>query len=82
MMDNDVFELPRLQAKSLFNFTRHGDRPQFLKAIYKDGTVSILEGQSSAMQQTFAISNALVYVPEAISKIEIGDSVETILLPI
>lgn len=82
MMGNDVCELPRIQASSLFNFTRPGDLPQFLKAIYKDGTVSILEGQSSAMQQTFAISNALVYVPETISKIEIGDSVEVILLPI
>lgn len=82
LMGNDVCELPRIQATTLFNFTRLGDRPQFLKAIYKDGTVSILEGQSSAMQQTFAISNALVYLPETISKIEIGDSVETILLPI
>ena len=82
MMGNDVDELPRIQATTLFNFTRLGDRPQFLKAIYKDGTVSILEGQSSAMQQTFAISNALVYLPETISKVEIGDSVEAILLPI
>jgi molybdopterin molybdotransferase len=82
MMDNDVCELPKIQATTLFNFSRLGDRPQFLKAIYKDGTVSILEGQSSAMQQSFAISNALVYLPETIFKIEIGDSVETILLPI
>ena len=82
MMDNDVCELPKKQATTLFNFTKYGDRPQFLKAIYKDGNVSILDGQSSAMQQTFALSNTLVYLPESISKIEIGDSVEAILLPI
>ncbi|MFD2290160.1 gephyrin-like molybdotransferase Glp [Mariniflexile gromovii] len=82
MMDNEVVGLPRVQAKSISNFKKNGDRPQFLKAIYSDDQVEILEGQSSAMQQTFAISNALVFVAEAIETIEKGDSVEVILLPV
>ena len=51
-------ELPRIKAKSLSKFIKHGDRPQFLKAIYNNEEVEILEGQSSAMLQTFALSNA------------------------
>lgn len=82
MMDNDIIELPRRILKSTSKFKKIGDRPQFLKAIYKEDEVDILEGQSSAMQQTFAISNALVFLPENISDIEINDLVETILLPV
>jgi molybdopterin molybdotransferase len=34
------------------------------------------------MLHTFALANAMVYVPEAINMIEIDDMVEVILLPI
>lgn len=81
MMNKNEVELPRIKAKAANGFTRIGDRPQFLKAIYINNEVSILEGQSSAMLQTFALSNALVFVPENISRIEINDTVEVILLP-
>tara|TARA_R110002050_G_scaffold184406_2_gene317888 strand:- start:34798 stop:36060 length:1263 start_codon:yes stop_codon:yes gene_type:complete len=82
MMDNPDVELPRIKAKSASKFIKNGDRPQFLKAIYNDGEVSVLEGQSSAMLQTFAISNAFVYMSEDLSNIEIGDTVEVVLLPV
>ncbi|WP_111307002.1 molybdopterin molybdotransferase MoeA [Confluentibacter sediminis] len=81
MMDRDDLELPRIQAKSTNGFTKFGDRPQFLKAIYNHGKVTILEGQSSAMLQTYALSNALVFLPDNISKINIDDLVDVILLP-
>ncbi|MFI1743374.1 molybdopterin molybdotransferase MoeA [Thalassobellus sediminis] len=81
MMNRNVIELPRIKAKSLSNFEKRGDRPQFLKAIYKENTVEILEGQNSSMLQTFALSNALVFVPETVSNISINDDVEVILLP-
>ena len=80
-MDNTDVELPRIKAKSVSKFTKSGDRPQFLKAIYNTGEVSILEGQSSAMLQTFAVSNAMVFMDESLSSIEIGDTVDVILLP-
>ena len=82
MMNRDVLELPRIEAKSTSHFEKKGDRPQFLKAIYKNGKVEILEGQNSSMLQTFALSNALVYAPETITKIVEGDSVEVIQLPL
>ena len=82
MMDRDTVELPKTQAISNSSFKKAGNRPQFLKGIYKDGKVTILEGQSSAMLQTFAISNALVYLPSDQSEIKMNDQVEVILLPI
>ncbi|TGV01479.1 molybdopterin molybdotransferase MoeA [Flavivirga rizhaonensis] len=81
MMNNDTIELPRVKAKSISKFDKKGDRPQFLKAIYNSDKVEILEGQNSSMLQTFALSNALVFVPEDVSSININDELEVILLP-
>ncbi|MBJ6367266.1 molybdopterin molybdotransferase MoeA [Snuella sedimenti] len=77
-----ITELPRIKVKSLSEFKKQGDRAQFLKAIYQNDGVSILEGQSSAMLQTFAVSNALVYIPEDLFHVKINDFVEVILLPV
>jgi molybdopterin molybdotransferase len=73
--------LPRLKAKTNTKFIKKGDRPQFLKAVYNNGFVDILEGQSSAMLQTFAIANALVQIPGDLYQIEINDEVDVLLLP-
>lgn len=82
LMNRENLELPRVTAKSISNFEKKGDRPQFLKGIYKEEHVEILEGQNSSMLQTFALSNALVYAPENVTKIEKGDSIEVIQLPV
>ena len=82
MTNNLADELPRVHTESLSNFEKKGDRPQFLKAIYTDGEVELLEGQNSSMLQTFAISNALVFVPGEQNLIAKGDTVETIILPV
>ena len=82
LQNSSSINLPRISAKSQTNYIKKGDRSQFLKAIYKNGKASILEGQSSAMLQTFAVSNALVYVPSDHSEIKKGDEIEVILLPI
>ena len=74
--------LPKVMATSTSNFVKKGDRPQFLKAIYKEGKVTILEGQSSAMLQTFAVANALVKMPGDMEEIKINDTVEVLLLPV
>lgn len=82
LMNRDVLELPRIKAKSISNFEKKGDRPQFLKAICTNDEVEILDGQNSSMLQTFALSNALVYASEDVSKIEKGDILEVIQLPV
>lgn len=56
-------------------------RAQFLKARVSDNRVSILEGQSSAMLNTFSFANALVYIPANSEEISEGSLVETHLLP-
>lgn len=82
MSGNNNYSLAKITAKSTSEYIKKGDRAQFLKAIYKNHEVTILEGQSSAMLQTFALANALVYVSEALDSIKINDTVEIILLPI
>ena len=82
MNGNINYTLTKITAKSSTEYIRKGDRAQFLKATYQNGEATILEGQSSAMLQTFALANALVYVPETINFIKINDTVEVILLPI
>ena len=79
---NKHFELLKTTAKSTSSFNKKGDRAQFLKAIYNNDTVEILEGQNSSMIHTFALANALVYVPENLHEINIDDTVDVILLPI
>ncbi|MCF7569089.1 molybdopterin molybdotransferase MoeA [Sabulilitoribacter arenilitoris] len=81
MMHRKDLELPRIKAKTINGFVKKGNRPQFLKGIYSDGQVEILDGQNSSMLQTFALSNALVFAPEDMSIINIGDTIEVILLP-
>ncbi|MBU2952060.1 molybdopterin molybdotransferase MoeA [Tamlana agarivorans] len=81
LMGRNDTELPRAQATSTSVFKKRGDRPQFLKAIYQNETVEILEGQNSSMLQTFALSNALVHMPGEVSEINEGDTVEVIILP-
>ncbi len=75
------YHLNNTTAKSISAFTKKGDRAQFLKALVKNDCVEILEGQSSAMLQTFALANAFVYVSEELSNIAIGDNVQVLHLP-
>jgi len=82
MSGNKHFSLPRIKAESKSDYIKKGDRAQFLKAIYKNGSVEILEGQNSSMLHTFALANALVYLDEHINSVDIDDLVEVILLPI
>lgn len=82
IMGNKNCHLPTTKEKSATDFIKKGDRAQFLKAHFKNGKVNILEGQSSAMLQTYAIANAFVYVPEHQSNIAINDFVNVIHLPI
>ena len=82
MSGNTNYSLVKTTAKSTLNYTKKGDRAQFLKSIYTNNEVTILEGQSSAMLQTFALANALVYVPADLYNININDNLEVICLPI
>lgn len=81
LMNRNVLELPRVKGISTNTFEKRGDRPQFLKGIYNNKKVEILDGQNSSMLQTFALANALVFAPAELTTIEIGTRLEVILLP-
>ncbi len=74
-------ELKRVQAKALDSYTEKRERSVFLKAFYENGNVRVLEGQNSSMLQSFATSNALIYLPSNRNEIKINDTVTVILLP-
>lgn len=73
------FEPFTVDATSLSEYSSKGDRAQFLKADYQNGKVKILEGQSSSMLHSFAVSNALVYLSADKNKVEKGDIVQLLL---
>lgn len=62
-------------------YQRKGARAQFLKAYAHSQGVELLEQQSSAMLQSFALANALVYVPATADNLEAGELVEVHWLP-
>lgn len=72
-------ELIRTKAK-LTNQPKQNAREQFLKAQLEGETVTILDGQSSAMLKTFAEANALIHL-KANEVISEGDDVTVIRLP-
>ncbi len=82
MAGSENFTLLRTYAKSNTNYTKKGDRAQFLKATLANGKVDILEEQSSAMLHSFSATNSFVFVREDQNIIEVGDELEVILLPI
>lgn len=82
MSGNTSYSLTKIMEKSTTDYIKKGDRAQFLKAQYENGVVTILEGQSSAMLQTYALSNCLAYIPADCFKINKNDEVEVIFLPI
>ncbi|WP_062061340.1 gephyrin-like molybdotransferase Glp [Aquimarina longa] len=68
-------------AITTVNHIKKGQRAEFLKAHVKNNEVTILDGQASSMLNSFTLANALVYLPEDIIEVNIGDIVQVINLP-
>jgi molybdopterin molybdotransferase len=80
MVRTDLF-LPSFKLPLKNGTIKAMPRAQFLKVKVEDGRVHVLEGQSSAMLNTFALANALAYVPAHSAAIVEGDFLEVHLLP-
>ncbi|GAA4275488.1 molybdopterin molybdotransferase MoeA [Aquimarina mytili] len=76
-----AYKLKQSTRISNSTYSKKGQRSEFLKAIVKDQQVTILDGQASSMLRSFALSNALVYLPEETSEIKVGDPIQVIDLP-
>ncbi|OXB02305.1 molybdopterin molybdotransferase MoeA [Flavobacterium pectinovorum] len=72
--------LPKLVRKLNTGFINTTGKTLFLKALYDETNVTILEGQSSAMLNTFAIANSLLIVPH--DKESLKKDEQVTLLPI
>jgi len=72
--------LVRIKKNITTDFSRKGDRAQFLKGSICGNEVAIMEGQSSAMLHTYALSNTLVFIPLEMTSVKKGEPVECILI--
>ena len=73
--------LIRLSIPIEHDFKSVEPRALFLKATIQNKTVRILDRQHSSMLVSFAMANALVYIPEQNILLKKGSLVETLLLP-
>ena len=72
--------LKKMLRKLNENVTNTTGKTLFLKALYDETHVTVLNGQSSAMLNTFAIANSLLVVPNDVESLKKGQFVT--LLPI
>jgi molybdopterin molybdotransferase len=73
--------LPKLKLPITHTFSFKGERDEFLKATATTTAVTPLEGQESFVLRSFAIANALIYLPSTQNSVQPGDLVEVHLLP-
>lgn len=79
-MGFEVLHLPKIKRKINADFTNSSGKSLFLKAFYNDKNVAVLEGQSSAMLNTFAVANSFIYIPFDIEIVKKNQ--EVIVIPI
>ncbi|MCF6132623.1 molybdopterin molybdotransferase MoeA [Flavobacterium wongokense] len=70
----------QLMKALAYDFTVDNERSQFLKAFINDDEVTILSHQDSGMLNSFALANALVYVPEGKYQLLKGNKVSVYLI--
>lgn len=74
-------ELPKAYKKLLKTIKSNEDRAQFMRAKVTEEGVMPLEGQDSFMLHSFALANALIYVPNGKDILMENEMVEVHLLP-
>jgi molybdopterin molybdotransferase len=73
--------LPSFKLPVSHHYTFNGERDEFLRAYVSEGKVMSLEGQESFALRSFAVANALIYLPVTQQIVQAGDLVEVHLLP-
>ena len=69
-MGFEAIHLPKIKRKISSTIENTTGKSLFLKGLYDDEKVIILESQSSAMLNTFAVANALIYLPYDVVNVE------------
>lgn len=78
-MGFEAIHLPKIKRKINGDFTNSSGKSLFIKAFYNDKNVAVLESQSSAMLNTFAVANGLIYIPYNLEIVKTGQ--EVIVIP-
>jgi molybdopterin molybdotransferase len=76
----DAF-LPTLRLPMTHAYSFKGERDELLKASATTLGVTPLEGQESFALRSFAVANALIYLPSTQQSVQPGDLVEVHILP-
>ena len=74
------YHLPKLKAIATADIKNTHDKTLFLKGNVSNGKASVLIGQASSMLKSFAVSNALLVIPEDKSIIKKGEQLTYIQL--
>ncbi|SFH81627.1 molybdopterin molybdotransferase MoeA [Halpernia frigidisoli] len=75
-----TLQLPKLQAKSENDIKNNFAKTLFLKGNVENDIATEFSGQASSMLKSFAVSNALLIVPENVKIIKKGESVSYLKL--
>ncbi len=73
--------LPKLKLPITHTYAFRGERDEFLKAHATTEAVTPYDGQESFALRSFAVANALIYLPSVQNSVQPGDLVEVHLLP-
>lgn len=73
--------LPKIKLPIAHAYSFQGERDEFLKATATPESVTPLDGQESFILRSFAIANALIYLPSSQHSVQPGELVEVHLLP-
>jgi molybdopterin molybdotransferase len=79
-MGFDSVHLNKIKRKITTPFQNSTGKSLFLKGFYNDESVTVLESQSSAMLNTFATANGLIYMPY--NKELVAENEEVTVIPI
>ncbi|MEO8253360.1 MAG: gephyrin-like molybdotransferase Glp [Flavobacterium sp.] len=79
LMGFETIHLPEMKRKINAAFKNTSGKTLFLKGLYDDEKVTVLESQSSAMLNTFSIANGLIVISEDVTSLEAND--EVVVLP-
>ena len=79
-MGFEAIHLPKIERKINSDFSNTSGKSLFIKALYDSENVAVLDSQSSAMLNTFAVANSLIYIPYNLENIKKNQ--EVIVIPI
>ena len=79
LMGFEAIHLPEMKKKISTDFKNTTGKTLFLKALYGDEKVTVLESQSSAMLNTFSVANGLIVIPHDIAHVKTNQ--EVVVLP-